>query len=132
MRHGKKTIKFGRKSQPRRLLFAGLVCNLIDNGMILTTLAKAKVTRPLADKMVTHAKNGSLHHRRQALAYLRQKDLVAKLFKELGPQHAERKGGYTRITKLGRRSSDAAEMAILEWMPSLSTTPVAPTEAVAQ
>jgi len=116
MRHRKHTVKLGRKSQHRRLMLANLVCSLIERGMILTTLSKAKATRPLAEKVVTLAKRGTLHDRRLAIARLRQKSVVQKLFSNIAPQHAERHGGYTRITKLGHRSSDAAEMAILEWV----------------
>ena len=118
MRHGKKRGKFGRQSQPRRLMVANLACALIERGMIITTLAKAKVTRPVVEKIVTLAKHGTLHDRRLALAKLRQKEVVGKLFKEVAPQFATRNGGYLRITKLGRRSSDAAEMALLEWVGS--------------
>ena len=120
MRHRKHGTKFGRLSQHRRSMLANLVCSLIQRGLILTTLTKAKVTRPLAEKMVTLAKKGKLHHRRLALARLGQKEAVRKLFTEIAPKHAERNGGYTRITKLGRRSSDAAEMAILEWVSPVS------------
>ena len=116
MRHRKHTVKLNRKSQHRRSLLANLVCALIDRGMILTTLAKAKAARPLAEKMVTLAKRSTLHSRRLATARLGQKDSVTKLFTDIAPRQADRKGGYTRITKLGRRSSDAAEMALLEWV----------------
>ena len=116
MRHRKHTVKLNRKSQHRRSLLANLVCALIDRGMILTTLAKAKAARPLAEKMVTLAKHSTLHSRRLATARLGQKDSVTKLFTDIAPRQADRKGGYTRITKLGRRSSDAAEMALLEWV----------------
>ena len=116
MRHRKNTIKLGMKSQHRRSMLANMVCSLITHNRITTTIAKAKVARRLADKMVTLAKKGTLHHRRQALAFLRQKPAVKKLFAETGKAHADRAGGYTRIIRLGqRRGDDAAEMAILEW-----------------
>jgi large subunit ribosomal protein L17 len=116
MRHQKKTIKLGRTAEHRKALLANQVCSLIKHHRIRTTLAKAKATRPFAERMVTLAKDGSLHARRTALAFLRQKDAVTKLFEEVGPRAAERQGGYTRIVKLGFRRSDAAPVAILEWV----------------
>ena len=115
MRHRKHTAKLGMKSQHRRATLANLVCSLIEHSQIRTTVAKAKEARRYADKMVTLAKKGSLHHRRQALAFLRHKPAVAKLFSELGKQHGDRMGGYTRIIRVGQRAGDAAEIAILEW-----------------
>jgi large subunit ribosomal protein L17 len=90
-------------------------------------VAKAKEARRFADKMVTLAKKGTLHHRRQALAFLRQTDTVGKLFTEVGKQHADRNGGYTRIVRVGQRTGDAAEIAILEW--TGTAAPPAETEA---
>jgi len=115
MRHRKRTAKLGMKSQHRRSTLANLVCSLIEHSRITTTVAKAKVARRYADKMVTLAKKGTLHHRRQALAFLRHKPAVSKLFAELGKQHGDRNGGYTRIIRVGQRLGDAAEVAILEW-----------------
>ena len=115
MRHHKSTAKLGMKSQHRRSMLANMVCSLIQHQRITTTVAKAKETRRWADRMVTLAKKGTMHHRRQAVAFLRQKPVVQKLFSELAKQHAERRGGYTRIVRLGPRRGDAAEMAILEW-----------------
>jgi large subunit ribosomal protein L17 len=115
MRHRKRTAKLGMKSQHRRATLANLVCSLIEHSRITTTVAKAKVARRYADKMVTLAKKGTLHHRREALAFLRHKPAVAKLFAELGKQHGDRNGGYTRIVRLGQRLGDAAPIAILEW-----------------
>jgi large subunit ribosomal protein L17 len=89
---------------------------LIEHQRIKTTLAKAKAVRPLAEKMVTLGKNGSLHARRTALAVLRQKDAVKKLFEDIAPRSATRNGGYTRIIKLGQRKSDSAAVAFLEWV----------------
>jgi large subunit ribosomal protein L17 len=103
------------KSQHRRATLANLVCSLIEHSRITTTVAKAKVARRYADKMVTLAKKGTLHHRREALAFLRQKPAVAKLFAEIGKQHGDRNGGYTRIVRVGQRLGDAAPLAILEW-----------------
>jgi len=116
MIHQKKTVKLGRTAEHRKALLANQVCSLIEHHRIKTTLAKAKAVRPLAEKMVTLGKNGSLHARRTALAVLRQKNAVKKLFDDIAPRSAERKGGYTRIIKLGVRKSDAAKVAFLEWV----------------
>ena len=116
MRHQKKTIKLGRTAEHRKALLANQVCSLIAHQRIKTTLAKAKAVRPLAEKMVTFGKNGSLHARRMALSMLRQKDAVKKLFDEIAPRSADRNGGYTRIVKLGQRKSDSASMAFIEWV----------------
>ena len=115
MRHRKKTVKLQRTTAHRRALLSNLTCSLIEHGRIRTTLAKAKALRPVAEKMVTLAKRGDLHARRQALSFLRQKDTVKKLFSEIGEASTDRQGGYCRITKLGVRSSDSAPMAYIEW-----------------
>jgi len=116
MRHQKKTIKLGRKAEHRKALLANQVCSLIAHQRVKTTLAKAKAVRPLAEKMVTLGKRGSIHARRTAFATLRQKDAVKKLFDDIAQRSAERNGGYTRIVRLGRRKSDSAQMAFLEWV----------------
>jgi large subunit ribosomal protein L17 len=116
MRHQKKTIKLGRTADHRRALLANQVCALIQHQRIKTTLAKAKAVRPLAERMVTLGKNGSIHARRRALAVLRQKGVVKKLFDDIAQRSAERNGGYTRIVKLGARKSDSARMAFIEWV----------------
>ena len=116
MRHQKKTIKLGRTAEHRKALLANQVCSLIEHQRIKTTLAKAKAVRPLAERMVTLGKNGSIHARRTALATLRQKSAVKKLFDDIAPRSAERNGGYTRIVKLGQRKSDSASMAFIEWV----------------
>jgi large subunit ribosomal protein L17 len=116
MRHQKKTIKLGRTADHRRALLANQVCALIQHQRIKTTLAKAKAVRPLAERMVTLGKNGSIHARRRALAVLRQKNVVKKLFDDIARRSAERNGGYTRIVKLGARKSDSARMAFIEWV----------------
>jgi large subunit ribosomal protein L17 len=116
MRHQKKTIKLGRTADHRRALLANQVCALIQHQRIKTTLAKAKAVRPLAERMVTLGKNGSIHARRRALAVLRQKSAVRKLFDDIAQRSAERNGGYTRIVKLGARKSDSAHMAFIEWV----------------
>jgi large subunit ribosomal protein L17 len=116
MRHQKKTVKLGRTAEHRKALLANQVCSLIEHQRIKTTLAKAKAVRPLAERMVTLGKNGSIHARRTALGTLRQKNAVKKLFDDIAPRSAERNGGYTRIVKLGQRKSDSAPMAFIEWV----------------
>ncbi len=123
MRHRKRTAKIGMKSQHRRATLANLVCSLIEHSRITTTVAKAKVARRYADKMVTLAKKGTLHHRREALAFLRHKPAVARLFAEIGKQHGDRQGGFTRIVRVGQRLGDSAPMAILEWTGTVTTAP---------
>src|ERR1017187_1394963 len=123
MRHRKRTAKLGMKSQHRRSTLANLVCSLIEHSRIRTTIAKAKVARRYADKMITLAKKGTLHHRRQAIAFLRHKPAVEKLFAEIGKQHGDRNGGYTRIVRIGQRLGDAAEIAILEWTGTVTAAP---------
>src|SRR5205814_211432 len=100
MRHQKKTIKLGRTSEHRKALLANQVCSLIEHQRIRTTLAKAKAARPLAEKMVTLGKKGSLHARRTAFAVLRQKDAVKKLFDEIATRTADRHGGHSRMLTL--------------------------------
>src|SRR3954462_15029379 len=116
MRHQNNTIKLGRTADHRRALLANQVCALIEHQRIKTTLAKAKAVRPLAERMVTLGKNGSIHARRRALGVLRQKKIVKKLFDDIAQRSAERNGGYTRIVKLGARKSDSARMAFIEWV----------------
>ena len=127
MRHQKKTVKLGRTAEHRKALLANQVCSLIEHQRIKTTLAKAKAVRPLAEKMVTLGKKNSLHARRTALAVLRQKDAVKKLFADIAPRSKERNGGYTRIVKLGQRKSDSAAIAFIEWVDA----PIATDEIVA-
>jgi large subunit ribosomal protein L17 len=128
MRHGKKTPKLGRKSQHVKALLANLAASLIKYRRIKTTLAKAKATKPLAEKLVTLGKRGTLHARRLAVAKIGQKDLVTKLFADIAPKFADRKGGYTRIVKLGPRDSDSAPMCFLEWVDYTVEVAPAPTE----
>src|ERR1700749_2589423 len=115
MRHQRKTVKLGRKEGHRKSLLANLAVSLIEHNRIKTTLAKAKALRPLAEKLVTIGKKNSIHARRTAKAVLRQDKAVTKLFAEIAPRAASRKGGYTRIIKLPQRLSDAAEVAFIEW-----------------
>jgi len=123
MRHQKKTVKLGRSQAHRDAMLSNQVCSLIIHQRIRTTLAKAKAARPLAEKMVTLGKKGTIHARRTATAYLHQDTAVKKLFDEIAPRSAARKGGYTRIIKIGQRKSDSAPMAVLEWVDSTAAEP---------
>lgn len=114
MRHRVKGKKLKRNTSQRMALLRNLVTSFLEKGRIKTTLAKAKATRPIAEKMITLAKKNTLHTRRLALRFIYKKEVVKKLFDELGPRFSERPGGYTRIVKIGPRAGDGAEMAILE------------------
>jgi large subunit ribosomal protein L17 len=115
MRHRKQRHQLSRDSAHRKALIMNLSRELIDNGRIRTTHTKAKALRPEVEKVITLAKRGDLHARRQAMAALGQdKFAVYKLFEEVAPRYADRPGGYTRILKLGPRPSDATEMAMIE------------------
>ena len=111
MRHRKKTVKLNRTSAHRKALLANLVSSLIREEAIITTIAKARAARPLAEKMVTLAKRNTLATRRRAIQVLRNGEAVKKLFAEIGPRFTDRPGGYTRIHLLSNRAGDAAEMA---------------------
>ena len=132
MRHQKNTRKLGRTSQHRDAMLANIVASLIIHKRVKTTLAKAKAARPLAEKLVTLGKGGTLHDRRLAVAKIGQKDVVGKLFKEIAPGFKDRKGGYTRIVKLGPRQSDAAPVAFLEWVDYVVEAEAAPVEKTAK
>ena len=106
--------KLGRNSSHRASMLRNLVTDLFRYGRIRTTDCRAKEARREAEKMITLAKRGDLHARRQALAYVYDETVVAKLFDEIGPKYADRQGGYTRILKLGPRQGDNAEMVFLE------------------
>src|SRR5436853_7570165 len=116
MRHRKQTAKLGRTGSHRNAMLANMVCSLIKHKRITTTLAKAKAVRPVAEKMVTLGKSGSIHDRRLAAARLHQEDAVRILFNEIAPTQKERRGGYTRIIKLAQRQGDSSQLAILEWV----------------
>jgi large subunit ribosomal protein L17 len=131
MRHRKRTAKLGRTSSHRNAMLANMVCSLIKHKRVITTLAKAKAVRSVAEKMVTLGKSGTLHDRRLAAARLHQEDAVKILFGEIAPSQKGRNGGYTRIIKLRARQGDAAEEAILEWT-DLSGAGAAQTEAKAE
>jgi large subunit ribosomal protein L17 len=110
----KKGPRLGTGPQHQQLMLAGLASQLFQHGKIQTTEAKAKALRPLAEHLITFAKRGDVHARRQVLKTVPDRDVVHKLFAEIGPRYAERNGGYTRILKLGPRAGDAAPMAIIE------------------
>ncbi|MBI3849596.1 MAG: 50S ribosomal protein L17 [Verrucomicrobia bacterium] len=116
MRHLKRTAKLGRTGEHRNAMLANLVCSLIKQRRVTTTLAKAKAARSVAEKMVTLGKKGTIQHRRLAAARLHQEDAVKILFNEIAPTQKERRGGYTRIVKLHQRQGDASQLAILEWV----------------
>jgi len=149
MRHLKRTAKLGRTSEHRNAMLVNLVSSLIKHKRVTTTLAKAKAARSVAEKMVTLGKKGTLHARRLAAARLRfqgrsleqtkeerkkwrkNEDVVHILFDHIAPVFKDRKGGYTRIVKLGERRGDVAKMAILEWVetPVVETAPAEPAAA---
>ena len=108
------TRKLGRPTDHRRAMLRGMVTYLLENGKVETTVTRAKEVRAMAEKMITIAKDNSLHSRRQVLAYVTKEDVVKKLFDEIAPKYQDVKGGYTRIIKTGTRRGDAAEMAIIE------------------
>ena len=114
MRHRKAGKRLGRTTSHREAMLRNMVTSLLEHERIVTTTPKAKEVRRLADRMITLAKRGDLHARRQAMAVIRSKNVVAKLFEELKNDYENRTGGYTRIIKTGNRVGDAASMAIIE------------------
>jgi large subunit ribosomal protein L17 len=114
MRHRNGGFKLGRNTSHRRALLRNLVTSIILNDRCHTTITKAKATRPIVEKMITLGKNGSVHARRQALAYLMTPEAVDRLFKTVSPRYATRPGGYSRIIRTGPRQGDASEMAYIE------------------
>ena len=110
----KKGRRFGGSASHQRLMMANLVASLIAAEGIVTTEAKAKALRPVAEKVITKAKKGGLHNHRQVVAFIGDKDMASKLFDEIGPRYVDRPGGYTRILKLGPRHGDNAPMARIE------------------
>jgi large subunit ribosomal protein L17 len=117
-----KGARLGGSSAHERLILANLATQLFEHGKITTTEAKAKRVRPLAEKLISKAKRGDLHNRRQVQRVVRDKDVVHKLFAEIGPHFAERDGGYTRITKTMPRKGDNAKMAVIELVPEKTVT----------
>ena len=109
-----KNRKLGRTSDQRRAMLRAMVTYLLENGQIKTTITRAKEVAPVAEKMITLAKDNTLVSYRQALGFITKEDVANKLFKEIGPKYAERNGGYTRVVRIGPRRGDAAEMAIIQ------------------
>ncbi|MEG9883541.1 MAG: 50S ribosomal protein L17 [Hyphomicrobiales bacterium] len=116
MRHHKRGRKFNRTSAHRKAMFANMAVALVKHEQLVTTLPKAKDLRPIMDRLVTLAKRGDLHARRQAISRISDVKMVAKLFATLGPRYGERKGGYTRVLKAGFRRGDCAPMAVIEFV----------------
>jgi large subunit ribosomal protein L17 len=122
MRHRKVSRKLGRDTEHHKAILRNMVTDLFRHGRVTTTLAKAKELRRVADKMITLAKKGDLASRRRALAFIRDKDIVKKLFTQLREKYLDRAGGYTRIIKVGPRRGDASFMAIVELVEEKLTT----------
>ena len=116
MRHGFRGRRFNRRVEHRKALFVNLSGSLITHEQIVTTLPKAKDLRPVVEKLVTLAKRGDLHARRQAIAEVRDVSVVKKLFDVIGPRYKERNGGYTRVLKAGFRRGDNAALAVIEFV----------------
>jgi large subunit ribosomal protein L17 len=114
MRHGDKINNLGRTASHRKALMSNMACSLIEHKRIFTTLAKAKALRTYVEPIINRSKDDSTHSRRTVFAYLKSKEVVAMLFKDISVKVAERNGGYTRIIKTGNRQGDAAEMALIE------------------
>jgi large subunit ribosomal protein L17 len=110
----RKGKRFGGDAAHQKAMFANMVASLIAAEAIVTTEAKAKALRPIAEKVITKAKKGGVHNQRQVVAFIRDKDMAHKLFEEIGPRYADRNGGYLRILKLGPRHGDNAPMARVE------------------
>ncbi|GAA3415365.1 50S ribosomal protein L17 [Streptosporangium vulgare] len=127
-----KGARLGGSPAHERLILANLATQLFQHGRIKTTEAKAKRLRPVAEKLITKAKKGDMHNRRQVLTIVKDKSVVHHLFTEIAPTFAERPGGYTRITKIGLRKGDAAPMAVIELVSEpLNTVKVGQTPAAA-
>ncbi len=109
-----KNRKLGKTSDQRRAMLRAMVTYLLEEGQIKTTVTRAKEVAPIAEKMITLAKDNNLASYRSALGYITKEDVAKKLFDEIGPKYADRQGGYTRIVKIGPRRGDAAEMAIIQ------------------
>ena len=114
MRHGDKINNLGRTASHRKALMSNMACSLIEHKRIFTTLAKAKALRTYVEPIINRSKDDSTHSRRTVFSYLKSKEIVALLYKEVSVKVAERNGGYTRIIKTGNRQGDAAEMAMIE------------------
>lgn len=114
MRHRKKGRNLSRSPSHRKAVLRNMAASLFRHERITTTTARAKELRPYAERLVTLARRGDLHARRRAARHIHEREVLAKLFDEIGPRYAERPGGYTRVLKLGPRQGDAAEMALIE------------------
>ena len=114
MRHAVHGRKLGRTSAHRRAMFRNQLASLVTHERIITTLEKAKEMRPIFEKVITQGKRGTLHARRRVRRWIPNRQLVQRLFDDIAPRFEDRQGGYTRITKLGPRKGDGAEMAVLE------------------
>ena len=108
------TRKLGKTSTQRKAMLRQLVTDLLENGKVETTFYRAKEIQPVVEKMITLGKKAGLANYRRALAYITKEDVAKKLFSEIAPKYADRNGGYTRVTRLGARKGDAAEMAVIE------------------
>ena len=108
------TRKLGRTSDQRKAMLRQLTTNLLENGKLETTFCRAKEVQPVVEKMITLGKKGGLANYRRALSYITKEDVAHKLFNDVAPKYADRNGGYTRVTRLGARRGDAAEMAVIE------------------
>lgn len=114
MRHRKKGRQLSRTSEHRKMMLRNMAISLVRHGRIETTTAKAKELRTFVEPLITRAKRGDLHARRLVGRYIHDREVLSKLFDEIAPRYAERPGGYTRVLRLGHRSGDAAEMALIE------------------
>ena len=126
MRHRRRTAKLGREASHRKAMIANMVSSLFTHEQVRTTDARGRVLRRTAEHMITFAKRGDLHARRQVLRHIPDKSIVARLFEEIAPRYAERHGGYTRLVKTGTRRGDGAEMCIVELLdrPGADSPPV--------
>ena len=114
MRHGKRGRKLGRTASHKKAMLNNMATSLFTNGKVRTTLPKAKELRGVAERLISFAKRGDLHARRQVLRRIQNKVVLTKLFEEIGPSYADRSGGYTRILKLGPRRGDSSELCLIE------------------
>jgi len=128
MRHGKKIVKLGRTASHRKAMLSNMMTSLFANERITTTQIRAKALRRTAEKVITFAKKGDVHARRQVLRVIADKQILSKLFDELGPRYKSRNGGYTRVVKLGPRRGDGAFMSIIELVDRPGTAAAEPAD----
>ena len=129
MRHGKRGRKLGRTASHKKAMLNNMATSLFDNGKVRTTLPKAKELRGVAERLISFAKRGDLHARRQVLRRIQNKVVLTKLFEEIGPSFADRSGGYTRILKLGPRRGDSSELCLIELVGDDAISDVAENES---